>query len=513
MKKYYTILLLLILSSCDSFFHEVDDSCQKVDTQQEKDDMINGIYARLVEVHNGDYFTVLGRSDDVNDYYRYSFPNGGGAHIPSNDLDYGKLTDNIYMNLYVAIININKLLCDLSGQDDKKLLGELYFLRAYCHFKLARLFGTPPLVEDVVVNFYLKKPSYRDVYEFIEKDMLKALELLPDTYTDARIPGETPHKGTAKALLAEIYLAMAGYPVKDESKYAEAARLSGEVIEQAEYYNFALQNDFAALWDEDNKHDKENIFGLFFTTGSENNWNKIGKNSLVITSKWISPRNYDIGIQSSHHPELKFYADFPDNYRKIKSFVTGSYKMTNYMFPDTTIYSLQFVRLDPYNSTGTFLEESMSLKWVGNYQKYATAQPEIKTGNTLYLLRYAQTLLTYAESKARSGSLDQSAYEAVNKIRRRANKLDLNAPSKFDLPANLTKEQFIDSVVWERAWELNCEPDGRWFDIIRLNLKDKLKEYRSTIEQPDIVSDIYLTDDWYFYKIPQEDRWANPNFE
>jgi hypothetical protein len=43
---------------------------------------------------------------------------------------------------------------------------------------------------------------------------------------------------------------------------------------------------------------------------------------------------------------------------------------------------------------------------------------------TLYLFRYAQTLLTFSEARARSGILDDSTYEAVNMIRRRANHLD-----------------------------------------------------------------------------------------
>ena len=131
---------------------------------------------------------------------------------------------------------------------------------------------------------------------------------------------------------------------------------------------------------------------------------------------------------------------------------------------------------------------------------------------TLYLLRYAQTLLTYAEAKARSGDIDESAYEAVNQIRRRANKLDPFTPSQFDLSPGLTTEQFLDSVVWERAWELCTEPEGRWFDIVRLDLRSKLAEYRYPQDVPTRVSDDFLNEDWYFYLIPQEDRWLNPNY-
>lgn len=518
MKRYITILLALILFSCDTFFHEEDNPYLRVDKQQEKIDLINGIYTRLVRVHDGQYFTVLCRSDDVNVYENYTFSgNGSGCGYTGITTNYTPIIGNIYVNLYAAIININNLLLVLSERDDKAILGELYFLRAYSYFKLARLFGTPPLIEDISVNYYVEKPSYMDVYSFIEKDMLKALEFLPETYTDSRIPGETPHQGTAKALLAEIYLAMAGYPVLDESKYAEAARLSGEVIQQAEFYNYSLQNDFAALWKENNKHDQENIFGLFFSSGSENNWNKIGQIRLQVVSVPLSLPQFAIynsyDLFSSYHPEFKFFDTFPNNYRKYNSYTTGIYRHIKYDFQDTIIPSLQFVPFNPLLDPCTFVNSAISLKWVGDYLKYTNTDYDIKPASTLYLLRYAQTLLTYAEAKARSGNPDQLAYDAVNKIRRRANHLDLNTPSKYDLPANLTTEQFIDSVVRERAWELSCEPDGRWFDIIRLNLKDKLAGYRYPMDKPTIVPDIYLTNDWYFYQIPQEDRWANPNFE
>ncbi|HNW52469.1 MAG TPA: RagB/SusD family nutrient uptake outer membrane protein [Prolixibacteraceae bacterium] len=144
-----------------------------------------------------------------------------------------------------------------------------------------------------------------------------------------------------------------------------------------------------------------------------------------------------------------------------------------------------------------------------NADGYSSYRPKV----TLYLLRYAQTLLTYAEAKARSGDLDESAFEMVNRVRRRANHVDLFTPSKYDLPPTLTAEQFVDSVVWERAWELAFEPDGRWFDLIRLNMRSKLKDLQFEKDFPNSVSSYYLTDDWYFYKIPEEDRWLNPNFK
>ena len=504
MKKIISIILLLLFISCNSLFHEEDNQYMVIDKQQEKVDIVNGLYSLLVKVHNEDYFQALLRSDDVNYYFYYEFIDAGTGsytYISTDKTDILKVTGNIYKNLYTLIINANSLLSKLSDTDDAALKGELYFLRAYAYFKLARLFGKPPLVTDPDVNFLIEKPSYTQVYELIEKDMLKALELLPDNYLKARIAGETPHKGVAKALLAEVYLAWAGFPINDQSKYAEAARLSGEVIQQADGYNIGLLDDIADLWRVRYRHNQENLFGLFFNPELENiltyplpkNVNKI--NAGVPTSFALSSGYSNFYLK--YLPEFKFYYNFPLNYRK-KCF-----------YPEN-------LKLNPLKAPGNYLNRIFSYKWHDrDYTENKGRWGPYPTGSavTLYLLRYAQTLLTYAEASARSGKLDESAYEAINIIRRRANKLDIYSPSKFDLTKNLSKDQFLDSVVWERAWELSFEPDGRWFDIIRLNLKDKLPEYRFSNDLPNKVPQQFLTDDWYFYKILEEDRIINPNFK
>ena len=505
MNKYILILFIPILFSCEKYFHEEDNEYLVLDTYQKKIDMINGIYAQLVIIHSENYFELLCRSDDVNTNNGYSY---GHCHELYPPTDYNSLIGDLYKNLYAAIVNANSLIKQLGENDNPELVGEVYFLRAYCYFKLARFFGTPPLVTDIEVNYQIPKPGYREVYEFIEADLLKAIEFLPLTYSNCRILGETPHKGSAKALLAEVYLSMAGYPVNDSTKYISAARLSGEIIENAEYYGISLLNDFADLWKEENRHNSENIFGLFFNINKER------------PNAWL----YDINIHTLHNtlgaywhiaPELKYFNTYPDNYRKIVSMTTGRYEYIELPVLDTTYSIFFFNKFDVLKDPCRYIGNFRFLKWINDdsfiHHNFYHRNKEVY--KTIYLLRYAQTLLTYAEAKGHLGELDESAYKAVNMIRRRSYNLDINSPSPYDLQSNLTKEQFTDSVVWERAWELCYEPDGRWFDIIRLNLKDKLSEYRYDFDFPTVIDDSYLTSDWYFYLIPQEDRWLNPNLE
>jgi starch-binding outer membrane protein, SusD/RagB family len=514
MQSNLLIIITLLLFSCEGIiFHEQDNEYTIVDSEQEKIDLLNGIYAHLVRVHNSSYFSVLARSDDINMYSNYSFYypdqagyNGCNRSSPIG-INFSEITGQIYMNLYQAIINANNLIEQLDEDTDQSITGEAYFLRAYCYLKLARLFGKVPLVTDIDVSYMLEKPSYREVYELIEADLLKATQLLPDTYSHARIQGETPNVGTAKALLAEAYLSMAGYPVNDNSKYAQAATLAGEVIEQADYYGYALLDDMGNLWKTAYRHNAENIFGLFYSGGNDDCNNYIGGNYIEIYS------DYQFTVRGSYNPEFKFFNEFPKNHRKWVSVVTGNYENIIYDTLGGYDNSTFFRAYDPLYNACYFIEGAVLLKWL---DIEAATRLDIRWDNertvTLYLLRYAQTLLTFAEAKVRSGELDESCYEAVNKIRRRANKLDINTPSDVDLLLGLSEEQFLDSLVWERAWELFGEPEGRWFDIIRLDLKDKLADYRYPNDIPVTVPDELLNEDWYFYLIPQEDRWLNPNF-
>jgi hypothetical protein len=208
-------------------------------------------------------------------------------------------------------------------------------------------------------------------------------------------------------------------------------------------------------------------------------------------------------LASCYIPEFKFFEKYPKNYRKNCTLRT---RLGSAMYPGADI--------NPLKEPSQYLWSCRYYKW---YDPDSVAKGPFfnfyqGSSTTLYLLRYAQTLLTFAEASARSGNLNDSAFEAVNMIRRRANKIDIGTPSKFDLQKTLTLEQFLDSVVWERAWELCFEPEGRWFDILRLDLKSQLPNYSYPNDPRYKVPAQLLTNEWYFYKIPEEDRLINPNF-
>ena len=109
MSYKYILPVLFILCSCEGIFHKEDNEYFFLDSEQEKVDLLNGIYSSLVKVHNGNYFIMMSRADDVNFYFNYSFNypdhhgcgRGGGVFF-YNYID--GIKDELYLNLYKAVM-------------------------------------------------------------------------------------------------------------------------------------------------------------------------------------------------------------------------------------------------------------------------------------------------------------------------------------------------------------------------------------------------------------------------
>jgi hypothetical protein len=94
----------------------------------------------------------------------------------------------------------------------------------------------------------IKKSTPAEVYELINREDLKKAEtMLPVVKRD---PGR-PNVGAAKAFLADVYLTMAGWPLKQTDKYDLAAAKAKEVIDNRTTYGFQLLPTFAAVFDND----------------------------------------------------------------------------------------------------------------------------------------------------------------------------------------------------------------------------------------------------------------------
>ena len=188
---------------------------------------------------------------------------------------------NAYYRPYRAINLANNLIAqvpsvpDATDAEKNIYLGQSYFIRGLAYFDLNRLFGGVPNVygtlgvpivttpsKKISDSSFPSRPTLQEGYNQVQRDLVKSLELLPETYATINATRSQAVKGTARALLCRFYL----YMNQPDSvlKYANL------VINDSKYVLSASFNNIF-----DNKLTTESIFELNFTNSDQSgirNW-------------------------------------------------------------------------------------------------------------------------------------------------------------------------------------------------------------------------------------------------
>ncbi|GAB3924754.1 RagB/SusD family nutrient uptake outer membrane protein [Larkinella terrae] len=386
----------------------------------------------------------------------------------------------VYTGCYKAIQGANNVINNYAKTVGTKatidiIAGEAYFIRGFSYYWLTRFYGNIPLVtagEYSTDLLTIKKSTPAEVYALIVDDLKKAETMLPNTRRD---PGR-PNAGSAKAFLADVYLTMAGWPLKQTDKYDLAAAKAKEVIDNRATYGFALMPTFAEVFANDPAVATipESVFQISGFTGGSGTANATYGNTTMPGEE---------GGWDDMFAELNFFNSFPAGPRKTATF------RTEFGLGATKIPWQQSLTKHPYYQ-----------KWYikGNVVTSSISLPSV-------MMRYPHVLTIYAEAKARgTGGPDQLAYDALNQVRLRGWATGTKALSPAD---GLTASQFADEVVQERAWEFACERT-RWFDLIRL----ERVEAANAAKSPDDLQPIKpITKANYWFTLPYTDTSINPN--
>lgn len=330
-------------------------------------------------------------------------------------------------NANLAIAKIPSIAMDEAAK--KRYLGEARYLRAHYYYELVRIFGSIPLITEPI---NLKSPELvpdqatpEQVYNQIVADLLEAENSgLPYTNPTGRVS-----LGAVKSLLASVYLTMAGYPLQKTENYQKAADKAKEVIDSGRYSLFATYDD---LHNPARKNLGENIFMVQYA-------------AFIIPGNWqssIIPYNQGISAYTDETGAIFANKEF------VESYQPGDKRAEEKQFFYRT-FSLRSDRTKTRDLGGYYI-----------YKLFDTEAQLSTTSSNLNwsLMRYAEVLLTYAEAANEVGGPSAAAYDAVNKIRLRAN-----------LPAlsGLSKEQLRTAVWKERWYELSFE-NKTWYDMARL---------------------------------------------
>lgn len=439
-KIFIGLLLLVVLTvGCEMNFPPVDQiTTESIPNSPDGlDNVTNGNYALLK-----DGVVFNGFKDDNNCYVRQYFQMSDFA---ADDIVCGQKTeDPLYYSFtythspdqansryfwYISYKIINgantviEIANSIENRDDNQnqLLGENYFLRAFCNFNLLRFYAKPYtfggqnpgiiIRESTSGEAKKARATVEESYQFVIKDLEKAASLM-NKYRG----NQYASKEAAWALLSRVYLYMENHDKTIE--YADKVINSGR---------FALETaaSFPDMYANAASH-SEPIFIVAFT--QEDNRGKFGS----IASMLYSDGNSGWGEE---------YAS--ESYRNVL---------------DDNMNDVRWSFIDPlYKDDGTTIATNNGIQ-VFYVTKFSFQDDDPNLASPI-MLRLAEMYLNKAEAYAKKGDI-ANALSNVNEIRKNRG---LEDDLYTSVPSGST---ILDVVLKERRLELAFE-GHRNFDIYR----------------------------------------------
>lgn len=360
-------------------------------------------------------------------------------------------TQGTWNGCYNAIRAANTVIVNSEGVDlgdpaeQNRLVGEAHFIRAYLYLHLTRVFGRVPIVLGIVPDFEIQLASQEQVYSQIESDLLRAESLLP---AQSNLGATRPNSGSARAMLSRLYLHWAGFPLKDNAKYAMAASSAKQVIDNAGSHGFALVPDMGTLYTLAGSQNTEGVFTLSHCQPCGQGNRKTGKLGLP----------GDFGGWQESFAEIRFFEDFPEGPRKEATYHTQIPLDANGRVTPDVANAVSFIPWTEFKDQ----QNPVFRKITGPFED--NIFNGFQNSRSDYIMRYAEVLLTYAEAAGRSGNETADAWEALNMVRRRAEGLPVDTP---DPTVDVTSGNLAELAYTERKWELAGEY-LRWHDLVRM---------------------------------------------
>lgn len=406
----------------------------------------------------------------------------------------------------MSLANIN-MLKDANQNDINDFKGQAYFVRAFAHFELFRLWGAMPYLTKVIGpedQWDIPRLSKHETLIRIASDMDSAAIFFEKANLMRRDPGpgiaghlndpeqKRPNGVAAKAFKARALL-YAASPLNNElgaKDWEEAAKANWEAIKIAEQYAYALLPLVDYKKNYIGTYSNEQLWGWSAGTKAYNAGDLQGQVNGVFAgsktgfsgecptqntvdkfeTKWGEPLNTEAdrqaAIAAGHFKEQdpysnrdpRFYIDVIYNTAPVPGYGTAAiyYTVNNgaATYAELLDQSYAGVTRTGYYERKTWGEQSVKNKTTPNY-----TDPLIRLGE-LYL-NYAEAANeAYGPNGAAPGAT-MTALQALNKIRTRAGMPDVL--TQF----TSSKEKLRDRIKNERTIELCFEGAHYYHDIRR----------------------------------------------
>lgn len=493
MKTLKYILLsctMIAFTGCDDFLVETPK------TSIEKEGVYNSLSSAKAALA-GCYASMAGYNyTGFNYFHVLNVTSGMGVSIKANDVNLTTMnilpTDvnmtNAYNGMYETIRVANDIIDGMAESkitneaEKNRITGEACFMRGLTYFNLVRMFGKVSLVTKPVTNYseaQVPRAEVSKVYEQIISDLEAAYGKLP--LPADKVEGH-PHKYAAKALLAKVYLTMAGNDEASEY-WQKAYDAALDVYQNGQY---KLVRPYEKLFGSPNKNNEESIFEIQFSAS-------VNSGCTTETTFPVGhPLMSNIATQGkswgkTRPTQLAFHQFEEGDPRREASFVYGQYtnifesnanKKTVLLFPTT--------KKDGTNNKMTYKQgDSEYAAWKKYYDPTMTATA---SNANFVFYRYADLLLVLAEAANEIGSTDAATY--LNEVLDRARDANGNGTIEEDevypLPfEGSDKVAMRERIFRERLKELTGECD-EWYTVRRRGaeyLKKIMEEHNAYVDE------------------------------
>ena len=402
-------------------------------------------------------------------------------YMPFDDLN-DPVTDEISFwpwREWYYTINVCNFILSRTGDDNsalteqmKRIKGQALFIRALSYYNLAGYYQTPPLITDyntysTLDGLYATNSTYDDVLDFVEKDFLEAMSLLP-----SRSAGGEWAKGRATSGAAAGFYART---LMMRHKYSEALAVLKAII-GGQYGTYKLMANYGDNFREGPAYENndESLFEVQFldygSQGVDDEWTPVNTSPNATQGH---------AIESNYGPgDCGGWADLsasPWLYNLFKAERTTSGKLDPRLYwtigtyesdwegfeYGNVCYTLPLTADAPMvtnnNNGGLPIAKHTNLR-TGLYDKVVTG---LHCGINLRIMRYSDVLLRAAECENEINGPTQQAIDWINQVRNRAQLASLSL-ADFN-----TKDKLFEQIAnVERPKEFGCEY-GRGFDLLR----------------------------------------------
>ncbi|CAM3334130.1 RagB/SusD family nutrient uptake outer membrane protein [Zobellia roscoffensis] len=512
----YIILIslsLLVFPACEDNVLNLEDPGSPTDatffrTEAQLEVALTGVYESLNYVSSVPFPQLLDHTTD----YAYNRGNVGGtvAVTTGGITSTESIVNGFWNSFYTGIQRANNLLTNMPKAEEasdpgryEQIKAEALFLRAMFYSYLTELYGDVPFRTEVTsleeLEIVSRTPKAEIVASIIA-DLEEAASILPPTQS-ANERGRAS-ANAANALISRIALYNEDYVL------AESAAL--KVINSPE--TPSLFPDYEALFTDAGVGSSEVLLDLSYINGtkthglSQRQGSRFGGWCQLVPAQQIVdsyetinglPIDEDPAFDPANpfenrDPRLAATIALPNNIWTGHIIQQHSDSIATWRIEDGAKVERVFNPnaanpagrkiIDPVDGTEYVTGGANRFTaFTGYFWKKFSDAPRLlgsltggpsplQSEQTIYLMRYAEVLLNYAEAKIEAGTVDASVLNALNDVRERAYN-----NSGFAFPAVTTTDQAELRKIIRRERKVEFADEGlRLFDIRRWGVAEKV---------------------------------------